>query len=96
MDKCSHLDWLVTIMFYSALHLIEKKLEIKGESSHGGPNSHLIRNNKVIRLFPKEIASKYLMLYSSSRKARYDCIPFTPGRVTHLKQCLEIIEENIG
>jgi len=73
-----YLDWVVTGMFYTALHYVDAYLAAK--SIH--PSDHYERNQLVAR--EKElrlIEQEYLSLYNSSRLARYECKEFKPSEV---------------
>ncbi|MFD0716592.1 hypothetical protein [Paenibacillus sp. GCM10027626] len=81
-------DWIVTVYFYAALHLVEKKLAPLGVHAA----DHRERNEKVRKLFRK-ISVYYESLYLESQNARYDCIEITPGKANLAKNHLEKIRE---
>ena len=89
IDNCGYLDWTVTIIFYSALHLLETKFAKKNAHFLG----HKTREQYIASNFSKEIASKYGLLKMNSQKSRYKCFTFTPVKVKELREELNFIEE---
>jgi len=90
--QCKYQEWVVVIMFYAALHLVDKR--VAAVKVH--PRNHKDRIKFVNKVLPSHIASKYYTLYMESRKARYDCIEFPYEKVKELKEkCFEVIESNI-
>lgn len=73
-DTTTYLDWALTILFYCAVHLIEKELskENKHTEQHGDRTIQIAHNKKL-----SEIATQYKTLMIQSRRARYDCRLFT-------------------
>ncbi len=61
-------DWVVTTLFYAALHLIESKLA--EQDLHC--SSHYQRRKAVHNCLPS-ISDHYQDLYHASRSARYNC-----------------------
>ena len=81
LNSSEYPDWVVVVLFYQGVHLIESILDIKGEHSE----SHLKRNeymNDYVELFPRQIKIDYRELERLSRQARY-------------KPEYEITEENL-
>lgn len=68
-------DWLITITFYSAVHLIEKVFA----SVQFHSTSHINRDEDIMK-FPilVPIAARYTLLEIQSKKARYQCRQFSP------------------
>lgn len=65
----THPDWLVTVAFYAALHLIDALLisdGVRTVTSHGERNDVLSHTNRY-----SKIATLYLPLYGLSRTVRY-------------------------
>ncbi|MGG0185747.1 hypothetical protein [Bacillus rhizoplanae] len=84
-------NWIITVAFYTALHLVEQNLKNKGFCA----TNHIKRNNLVGTKL-REIRGEYKSLYDKSRESRYDC--FTFGKVDSdwaLNQ-LKIIESKLG
>jgi hypothetical protein len=90
IDKTNHLDWVITIAFYSAIHLVEK--ELANMSCHS--KSHENRN-EIMCMFAKfdKIGAKYATLEMLSKKARYYCVGFTKTQVREALNLLTDIEE---
>lgn len=66
-------DWIVTVAFYTALHLVEKTIAQMGANSA----DHKMRErfiNSLAELRP--IRNQYLFLEMESKKSRYYCVPF--------------------
>jgi hypothetical protein len=79
-------DWLVTMYFYSALHLVEAKLA-KMEIP---TDVHRDRNFKVKKHL-KPISRFYLDLFYASQASRYNCIEMTQEHVDTAKGNLDQI-----
>jgi hypothetical protein len=66
-------DWVVTAMFYTAVHAVQLLLEhdnVRGVIGHTGRNQIL---KKVSRY--REIWNNYRPLFDAARASRYDCAP---------------------
>ena len=66
--KSEYCDWVITSLFYSALHLInefftQKKIPI--------PQDHKERNNRV-KGYLDPIYNEYMQLFMLSKKSRYE------------------------
>jgi len=93
-NKAKNHDWAITISFYSALHIVEKKCAELGQTHHF--KGHLERNNFVLRVKDfKPIAAKYHTLYNQSRRARYDCVDFSKDDVKEVFNLLSDIEHEL-
>lgn len=70
LTSTTYFDWVVTIAFYTALHLVTSVITSTGRRS---PTSHHERNRIVAsdRRF-QNIQTSYLLLYQEARAARYD------------------------
>jgi uncharacterized protein (UPF0332 family) len=81
LDSTPYLDWVVTAIFYAALHLVDSYLATKGVhlSSHRGRDS-LIWTVRDLR----PIYSAYRRLKHRSEQARYDAVPFSNKQVREL------------
>jgi hypothetical protein len=76
LDNPENLDWAATIIFYCAVHLVEKVL-----ADSQNP-FHCENHNERRRAFTRErrlrqIAAQYHALYNQSIRARYQCARFT-------------------
>lgn len=83
-------DWVVTIAFYTALHLIEHRIvSITGS----GSDNHGDMTRCVDRLAElKPIQRYYDSLKTNGWKARYKCVPFQKNQTDALISHLEEIE----
>lgn len=84
-------DWMITIYFYAAMHLIEKKLAEYNKHSE----NHGERNLSVRTLFRK-IKVSYDTLYIESQNARYNCIDMTEGKLRIAETHFKIIEKELA
>jgi hypothetical protein len=66
IDPVRFPDWVVTVAFYKALHLVEMVFACKGKHSSNHRNRH-----DVLKTSFQDIWRHYLPLYSLSRRARY-------------------------
>ncbi|SHK16167.1 hypothetical protein [Paramaledivibacter caminithermalis] len=88
IEETPYLDWFITITFYGALHLVEKKLhELTGKDSRNH-QERKINILKTRQLLP--ISAQYQTLYNQSMRARYDCCEFTIGDA---KKAIELLNE---
>lgn len=86
-------DWMLTIIFYCSLHLVEKYISKK---VHKHNMRHYERNNYVCcDPFLKPIAQEYNTLYSESIRARYSCEKITKDDVKFAEVLLKRIEEKL-
>lgn len=81
LDSTPYLDWVVTGVFYSALHYVDAYLASKSID----PRSHEERHAYVSREANlRFVEAEYLKLENQSRLARYECFRFRPGKVREL------------
>ncbi len=66
IDPIKYADWVVTVGFYKALHLVEMIFAQKGKHS----DNHRDRHDTLKRSF-QDIWREYRPLYTLSRRARY-------------------------
>jgi len=93
LDVTPYLDWAVTIMFYTALHLAEWLLATKGYHSDSHENRHQAMG-RVSELRP--IYPDYRELETQSRRSRYEGARFSRDFVkSKLMPKLEKIESHI-
>jgi len=82
-----HCDWIVVVAFYAALHWVDAYLAVLGNH----PQNHRERN-LIVTLLP--IAFEYSLLYSTSRRARYEAGHVSRGRAIQSRdQLLPIIRQ---
>ena len=86
-----HKDWAITISFYIALHLIERKLAEAVPPKHS-PNHYARNYNVRSMLLFRPVAAQYKTLYDESIKARYNCKAFTVSDVETALAILHDIE----
>jgi len=86
-------DWYITILFYSAVHLVDTEFSKTGYH----PTTHEKRNKNIITLSQlKEISSAYVALYVQSRRSRYDCVKITKEDIEKAKEYFEKIETHLN
>jgi hypothetical protein len=81
-------EWVVTVAFYKAVHLIEM---VFAHDSRKPGGSHGRRNQVLKRHYP-DIWKQYRPLYTFSRMARYWCVPVTREYVTYVLRRLGRVE----
>lgn len=82
-------DWIVTVYFYAAVHLIERSLSVQNVHS----SSHEQRNETVRSVLFRDIEKQYESLYIESRHARYSCKQIKKSKVDQAKKWYDIIEK---
>lgn len=76
LDTSPYLDWVVTAIFYTALHLVEWFLKTRGLT---GRRDHQLRDAYIARMRElRPIYTDYTELKFQSEAARYECATFTP------------------
>ena len=78
-----HPDWIITVAFYTALHLVDAELAQRRIYC----KTHWERAPKVAQQLAA-VSPKYLRLYTESRAARYDCRPIRPERADSVLKTL--------
>ena len=92
LAQTTYSDWAVTVMFYTALHLIEAYLATQGLH----PTDHWVRENYLTRITAlKPIYRPYRELRHYSEKARYRGARLTTDAITTLSDGLKTIEEHL-
>ncbi len=88
-DSTPYLDWMVTVVFYTALHVIERYLARKGlhPADHTARDAYLRRVRGL-----KPIWSDYRRLKDESIRARYEVASFTASEVQEHEERLSQIE----
>lgn len=81
IQQTPHLDWVVTGMFYEAVHWIEAFLATRNihSSSHGERSQRMA---SIQELANSTAIIDYGILRTESENARYWCYNFTPAQVT--------------
>jgi hypothetical protein len=82
-------NWIVTIAFYAAVHLVESELAKDKIDSpdHTGRKNNIDRFNKF-----RDIRVQYKTLYDRSKVARYEATFMNKNKSTLALNCLEQIE----
>ena len=89
-----YLDWVVTVVFYAALHRIEAWFAGKGLhlEAHTERDDWLSKTKELRRI----VWPRYKELEFQRRQARYECIPFERVFVqNHLLPVLDEIEREM-
>jgi hypothetical protein len=89
-----YLDWVVTVAFYAALHLMEWFLTSRG---HTGRRDHQLRDAYISREADlRAIYGYYTEPKYQSEGARYECFRFKPDEVrTQILPLLDKIQAHI-
>ena len=92
IETCQNYDWMITIMFYTALHLVEGELAKTSVHTKTHTDRHtMINRNTVFR----NIKAKYKTLHDRSIAARYSGKVATKTKAEYCMQLLEDIEKEI-
>ena len=88
-----HSDWITTVSFYAALHVIESVFAKQRIDNR----THLEREKKILEtdLISRKVADKYQQLKTYSRIARYGPSCITPTISAYSKVLLKDIEESL-
>jgi hypothetical protein len=89
-----YLDWVITLLFYTSLHLIDQVLY---HTTQLHPRNHFQRHTAIAntpQLTP--IYQDYRELEHQSRRSRYECVKFTAEEVKRLSDCLTRIEQVVN
>lgn len=92
LSNSTRYNWILTVAFYSALHLVEARL-----ASYGfhGPN-HAARDNMVYQYSDfKNIRAKYKDLHTKSIIARYSAEDISKEKAKTALRYLEDIEKEL-
>lgn len=90
----AYLDWVVTALFYTALHLVDQVLY---HNARLNPRNHRQRHAAIANepsLMP--IYGDYRELEHQSRRSRYECAQFTIDQVQRLFVRLARIERIVN
>ena len=93
ITNCTNYDWIITVAFYSALHLVEGELAKANihTKTHTDRDTMVGRNRAFIK-----IRSKYKLLHDRSRVARYGANCSNKLKAVHCLQVLSDIEKEIS
>ncbi len=92
-NSTSFKDWIVTGLFYMALHQVERYLDTKLDKHC---RSHSSRNQWLSRLKEfKPVWSDYEELRFMSEEARYEADPIESSDVEEAKDLLKTVENHI-
>lgn len=90
-DNTENLDWAITLVFYCAVHLVEKVLADIDHPYHS--DCHRNRGKAVNRFKKlKKISAEYQALYNQSIRARYNCVRFKKQDIEEALMYLEHIK----
>ena len=90
---CPPYGWVVTTLFYAALHLIESRFA--KEDTH--LRTHHTRNRAIeADNVLSEIRDEYNFLHDLSRSARYDCENVEHKDVEHCRDVLDCIASYVS
>jgi hypothetical protein len=90
LGTSTDVEWVVTVFFYAAIHLIESFLATKSVHS----KNHSERNMHV-SFWLRGIYREYRTLGDDSRMARYNVIPLVPGHAARAQQLMTKIKIEI-
>jgi hypothetical protein len=90
IDREGFPDWAATVIFYTALHLVQMLFRTKGDV--GG--SHYRRNATLRRQY-LSVWREYQPLYTFSRLSRYQCMEMKSEYVPYLERRLDRVERAI-
>ena len=92
IDSCTNYDWIVTVAFYVAMHLLEGEMSKSGihTRTHVDRDVMVARNRAFIK-----IRSKYKMLHDRSIVARYGAQCLDKKKAEQALQLLADIEKEI-
>ena len=95
VNKTEHRDWLSVIMFYGAVHIIEKQLALRQTPYHS--TGHDDRNKETRKLkVGHKLVSNYLLLYNAGLDARYYNIYLTLEEINDLRNSYNTIKGILG
>ena len=87
----TYLDWVVTLLFYTALHLVDQVLYHNAQlnpRNHRQRHAAIAKEPALAQIYPD-----YRELEHQSRRSRYECAQFTLDEVQSLSARLAHIEQ---
>ena len=89
-----HCNWVATICFYAALHIVEMQLALDGiHSKNHVEREENIQNSEKI---PTYVLSRYKQMYTTSILARYEASSVAPTIANQMRNYLKQITEKLG
>jgi hypothetical protein len=79
LEQTEYLDWVVTVYFYAAMHLVDAVLYFKDR--YDPPYHEMRRDCFRTKPYLHDIRYSYKQLKDRSEDARYRLIPFTKAQV---------------
>ena len=85
-------DWAITVLFYGILHFVDAYLLQRHNSTPGGHTTtwkkgrRIPGRNDYVKLHLPGIHDAYRVLYSASRRARYEGAYLGPGSVGYYQR----------
>ncbi|MEF8818850.1 MAG: hypothetical protein V5A31_10090 [Haloferacaceae archaeon] len=86
-------DWVLTMLFYTALHNVERKL---AESNMHSGNHNERKHNIKTEIDHRSLWQDYKELKDWSEQARYDCMDIKYKHLTYRKDDLEMVKSYLG
>jgi len=88
-----HLDWVATVTFYTALHIIDQALahRVRLHPANHRERRLAIQRDPMLR----PVFSDYAELEHQSRRARYECVRFNSTEISALQSRLDRIERHV-
>ena len=92
IEMCNCYNWIVTIAFYAAMHLVESSLAVNNIHS----KTHIGRNTMIDRMSEfQEIRAQYKFLHDRSVIARYEAANMNKKKAVMALGFLNQIEKKI-
>lgn len=91
-DK-EHCNWVSTICFYAALHIIEMQLAL--DSIHSKDHVNRENNMRNCQRISKKVIAQYKQMYTTSILARYEAGSVGPTIANQMRRYLEQIENEL-
>jgi hypothetical protein len=89
LDRNRFPDWIVTVAFYQAVHLVEM---VFAHDIRPAGGSHIARNQTLKRHYP-DLWREYRPIYTLSRTARYWCFAISSTQVDYALERLRHVEQ---
>lgn len=90
IDEAEYPDWAATVIFYIAVHLVQRLFAINGWDCENHS-----RRNKILREHFPTVWDAYQRLYIFSRTSRYRCMTVKPSDISELEHRLNRVEDEI-
>ncbi len=95
IEKTEHCDWLVVIMFYGAVHLVEREFASRKKPFHS--ENHPQRNKEARALkCGSRVQGDLILLHDASLDARYEANFHTCDDLIELKKAYNNIKNILG